>query len=265
MRWLLSLAALAAAALFVSPPPPPAGAQQRMFGTDGRRIEMVYLGCPDGNVLDACTETRPLNVRAQMVGLDGKPLTVQGSVAVSSMPSVTVGAMPALSLAPGQSLGVSSLPPVSLATGQSVAIQGTAAVAIQGTPTVAVGSMPAVALAAGQTVGVAGSVASTQAGQWTLAPYTATPVAAATTSLGTSAVAVLAARAARRYLTIQNQSASDPIWCNLGGAAAVAGPPSLRIAPGGALNHGLTPGFVSGAAVSCISGAASVPVSIWEG
>lgn len=76
------------------------------------------------------------------VGINGS-VNVGGSVAVSSLPNVTVA----------------SLPPVSFAANQTVNI-GSGVISIAGTPNVAITSMPQVVLAPNQTIAVTGATLS---------------------------------------------------------------------------------------------------------
>ncbi len=109
--------------------------------------------------------------------------------------------------------------------------------------------------------------ATASSGPLSLAPIRGVPVTSATTSIGTTAVQVMAANASRSYLFVQNPSMVDGatpntahVWCNAGGSTAVAGSPSTHLPPGASMSMGLAPGFVTTTAVSCIASAAGTPI-----
>ncbi|WP_307136704.1 hypothetical protein [Pseudoroseomonas cervicalis] len=81
-------------------------------------------------------------------------------------------------------------------------------------------------------------------------------------SIGTTSTAVCVAGAGRLYLALQNQSDTAVIYCNLMGGAATAGPPSRKLMPNASLVQGHSGGgFVTTAAINCISTAAATPLS----
>lgn len=81
-------------------------------------------------------------------------------------------------------------------------------------------------------------------------------------AVGVASAQLIAANAARRYLLVQNQSATNTIWVRFGAAAAVAGVPCIKIGPGGYWEWdsiGVTQ------AVQAISDAAAASVAVVEG
>lgn len=111
----------------------------------------------------------------------------------------------------------------------------------------------------------AGPVPVSQSGAWVHSPFNGTPTASAVVSLGTASTLIFGAGTGLRYKLIQNQSQTATVYCNHGGGAAVAGPPSIMIAPMQVWGQGQSPGFVTSAAVSCIATAAATPLAAWSG
>ncbi|ELV8625617.1 hypothetical protein QNF03_002272 [Vibrio cidicii] len=84
--------------------------------------------------------------------------------------AVAVSAMPALEIAPGQSVNVGVMPALQIAAGQSVNVGAMPALQIAAGQSVKVGAMPALEIAAGQSVAVA--VSSSLNASVQVMPYT---------------------------------------------------------------------------------------------
>lgn len=113
------------------------------------------------------------------VTVDNAALTVQGAVGVTGGTvgaaqagawTVEVGALPPVQVAPGASVAVTSLPPVSLAGQPTVTVAGTPTVTVAGTPSVAIVNTPSVNVAGA--VAVANAVAVRPAGvRWAIGAF----------------------------------------------------------------------------------------------
>lgn len=101
-------------------------------------------------------------IHAIIDALPAITLATGQSIEVNKIPAVTlapnqivkavIDALPAISIAPNQTIAVSALPAVALATGTSVKVSELPAIGLAANQSVNIGSMPAVSLASGQTL-----------------------------------------------------------------------------------------------------------------
>ena len=84
-----------------------------------------------------------------------------------------------------------------------------------------------------------------------------------TVTCGSSSTAVLSANTAAAFIVVHVPTgASNPVWFNFAGAAAVAAPPSEDVAAGGTKLWSAASTFLPTAAISCIVSTGSQAITV---